>query len=252
MAPLRHGRGERHLPAHPRPVRAGRRTHAGRPRRHRRRARRPHPPRRGDEQPAARTGGPPSRRAGASRSGLRRSLQQDRQRCVRVRRPRGSISSTRPQRRLVLRSRRRDVPRRGRYHRIAHLRETDQPDEPAIPYRLFLADVHAQDVALLDDDTPRDASLPRSRFVRRRPSARGTTPRRAARRGQVPVGATSRRHVSCRPPGSDRRQRPTRRGLPRRHPRLRLRRGGPAALIATEKRPARHRWAMVPRLIDMY
>ena len=41
------------------------------------------------------------------------------------------------------------------YHRIAHLRETDQPDEPAIPYRLFLADIHAQDVALLDDNTPR-------------------------------------------------------------------------------------------------
>ena len=40
------------------------------------------------------------------------------------------------------------------YHRIRHLRETGVADEEAIPYRLFLADIHAQEFALLDDRNP--------------------------------------------------------------------------------------------------
>lgn len=40
------------------------------------------------------------------------------------------------------------------FHRIRHLRETGAPDEDAIPYRLFLADVHAQEFAMLDDNHP--------------------------------------------------------------------------------------------------
>ncbi|MGB3411596.1 MAG: RES family NAD+ phosphorylase [Microthrixaceae bacterium] len=41
------------------------------------------------------------------------------------------------------------------HHRITHLRETAAPDEFNIPYRLFLADVHAQNFAVLDDSHPR-------------------------------------------------------------------------------------------------
>lgn len=37
------------------------------------------------------------------------------------------------------------------HHRIQHLRETDAPDEADVPYRLFLADIHGQDFAMLDD-----------------------------------------------------------------------------------------------------
>jgi hypothetical protein len=37
------------------------------------------------------------------------------------------------------------------YHRVVHLRETDVPDEADVPHRLFLADIRAQDFALLDD-----------------------------------------------------------------------------------------------------
>jgi len=37
------------------------------------------------------------------------------------------------------------------HHRIVHLRETDTAHEADVPYRLFLADIHAQDFALLDD-----------------------------------------------------------------------------------------------------
>jgi hypothetical protein len=40
------------------------------------------------------------------------------------------------------------------YHRIRHLRETGAPDEDQIPYRLFLADIHAQDFAKLGDGHP--------------------------------------------------------------------------------------------------
>jgi hypothetical protein len=40
------------------------------------------------------------------------------------------------------------------YHRIRHLEETGLRDEPDIPYRLFLADIHGQDFAHLDDDSP--------------------------------------------------------------------------------------------------
>jgi len=41
------------------------------------------------------------------------------------------------------------------YHRIKQLRETGLDTETDIPYRLFTADVHGQDFAWLDDDTPR-------------------------------------------------------------------------------------------------
>lgn len=40
------------------------------------------------------------------------------------------------------------------FHRIRHLEETGLSDEPDIPYRLFLADIHGQDFAHLDDDSP--------------------------------------------------------------------------------------------------
>jgi hypothetical protein len=40
------------------------------------------------------------------------------------------------------------------FHRIRHLREMGAPDENAIPYRLFLADIHAQEFAVLDDGHP--------------------------------------------------------------------------------------------------
>lgn len=40
------------------------------------------------------------------------------------------------------------------YHRIRHLRETGAPDEVDIPYRQFLADIHAQDFAMLGDGHP--------------------------------------------------------------------------------------------------
>jgi len=39
------------------------------------------------------------------------------------------------------------------HHRIRHLEETGLRDESDIPYRLFLADVHGQDFAHLDDDS---------------------------------------------------------------------------------------------------
>lgn len=40
------------------------------------------------------------------------------------------------------------------HHRVRHLHEMGETDEHNIPYRLFLADVHAQDVAWLDDARP--------------------------------------------------------------------------------------------------
>jgi RES domain-containing protein len=40
------------------------------------------------------------------------------------------------------------------FHRIRHLRETGAPDEDDIAYRLFLADIHAQDFAMLGDGHP--------------------------------------------------------------------------------------------------
>jgi hypothetical protein len=40
------------------------------------------------------------------------------------------------------------------FRRIRHLRETGAPDEDEIPYRLFLADIHAQDFAMLGDGHP--------------------------------------------------------------------------------------------------
>lgn len=40
------------------------------------------------------------------------------------------------------------------HHRVVHLAETGMTDEFDVPYRLFLADIHAQDVALLDDGHP--------------------------------------------------------------------------------------------------
>ena len=39
-------------------------------------------------------------------------------------------------------------------HRIRHLKETGLREEPNIPYRLFLADIHGQDFAHLGDDSP--------------------------------------------------------------------------------------------------
>lgn len=40
------------------------------------------------------------------------------------------------------------------HHRIEHLREAGVGDEAGIPFRLFVADVHGQDFALLDDEHP--------------------------------------------------------------------------------------------------
>lgn len=40
------------------------------------------------------------------------------------------------------------------HHRVVHLRETGVRDEANIPYRLFLADIHSQQFALLDDRSP--------------------------------------------------------------------------------------------------
>ncbi|NQW73540.1 MAG: RES family NAD+ phosphorylase [Actinobacteria bacterium] len=40
------------------------------------------------------------------------------------------------------------------HHRIRHLAETGLRDEVAVPYRLFLADIHGQDFAHLDDGSP--------------------------------------------------------------------------------------------------
>ena len=40
------------------------------------------------------------------------------------------------------------------FHRIRHLEETGLREEPNIPYRLFLADIHGQDFAHLGDDSP--------------------------------------------------------------------------------------------------
>ncbi|MCO5312809.1 MAG: RES family NAD+ phosphorylase [Microthrixaceae bacterium] len=44
------------------------------------------------------------------------------------------------------------------HHRIVHLRETGVTEETDVPYRLFLADIHAQDFALLDDGDSRARS----------------------------------------------------------------------------------------------
>lgn len=41
------------------------------------------------------------------------------------------------------------------HHRIRHLRETGAPDEDGVQYREFLADVHGQDFAWLDDGSRR-------------------------------------------------------------------------------------------------
>lgn len=44
------------------------------------------------------------------------------------------------------------------HHRIVHLREMGVTDEDDIPYRLFMADIHAQDFAMLDDDDRRSVA----------------------------------------------------------------------------------------------
>lgn len=40
------------------------------------------------------------------------------------------------------------------HHRIRHLSEAGLRDESGIPYRLFVADIHGQDFAHLEDDSP--------------------------------------------------------------------------------------------------